>query len=296
MSNAHGSDDIIIAFWTDCGISALVADAPQNHFEMAQNKADVAVPEGIGGATEPQMTATRVHAASAPAAGPRAALPHHDDGARLLQDDHPQDAVMDAREMARAAPDLPTLHAAIEAFEGCPLKATAMRACPGEGPVGAPIMFVGEAPGRDEDAAGRPFVGRSGKLLDKMIAAIGLSREDVYISNVIPWRPPGNRTPSPIETATCEVFIRREIALVSPKILVPLGGPAAKTLLRNDTGIMRQRGRWTRYMGDDDREVDALATFHPAYLLRTPGEKRRVWQDLLALRARLESAHGFASL
>ncbi|GAB5376073.1 MAG: hypothetical protein AcusKO_25350 [Acuticoccus sp.] len=174
------------------------------------------------------------------------------------------------------------------AFEGCALKATARQACPGEGPIGAPLMFVGEAPGRDEDEAGRPFVGRSGKLLDKMVAAIGLRREDVYITNIIPWRPPGNRTPSPIETATCEVFVRREIALVRPQIVVPLGGPSAKTLLRNDAGIMRQRGRWTRYVDDDDGlEVDALAMFHPAYLLRTPAEKRRTWQDLLQLGERL---------
>ena len=208
----------------------------------------------------------------------------------------PPSEIMEAREAAREAPTLAALHRAMAAFDGCPLKATARQACPGEGPIGAPLMFVGEAPGREEDEAGRPFVGRSGRLLNKMIEAIGLKREEVYITNVIPWRPPGNRTPSPIETATCEVFVRREIALVGPKLLVPLGGPSAKTLLKNDAGIMRQRGRWTRYVPETGEAIDALAMFHPAYLLRTPAEKRRAWQDLLALRERLETMHGFPPL
>ncbi|MCF3935604.1 uracil-DNA glycosylase [Acuticoccus sp. M5D2P5] len=206
-----------------------------------------------------------------------------------------QAAIHAAREAARAATTLDALHAALASFEGCPLRETARSTCHGEGPVGAAIMFVGEAPGRDEDDAGRPFVGRSGRLLEKMLAAIGLGRDEVFISNVIPWRPPLNRTPSPIETATCEVFVRQEIRLVRPKVLVPLGGAAAKTLLQVDQGIVRQRGRWVSYALDEhapDDTIDAVATFHPAYLLRTPAEKRRVWWDLLAIRERLESRHG----
>ncbi|MBJ3774497.1 uracil-DNA glycosylase [Acuticoccus mangrovi] len=201
------------------------------------------------------------------------------------------EAVHAAREAARTATSLAALREALAGFEGCPLKRTARSTCFGEGPQGAPIMFVGEAPGREEDDAGRPFVGRSGRLLEKMLAAIGLTRRDVFISNVIPWRPPGNRTPSPIETATCEVFVRQEIRLVRPHILVPLGGASAKTLLRNDAGIMRQRGRFVRYPfaeGEADG-IEAMATFHPAYLLRTPAQKRLAWQDLLAIRKRLEA-------
>jgi DNA polymerase len=132
-----------------------------------------------------------------------------------------------------------------------------------------------------------------------MVAAIGFTREDVFISNVIPWRPPGNRTPGPIETATCEVFVRREIQLVGPKILVPLGGAAAKTLLRTDAGIMRQRGRWERFaLGEagEGQAIDAMATLHPAYLLRQPAQKAKAWRDLLALRHRLEAVHGLPPL
>jgi len=264
MANPQSDRDARADFYAACGVTAHLAEAPVDRFAE--------VPPA-----EPEPLAR-------PALARRPETPAPLDEADIAPE------VVDAREAARQAPTLEALHAALAAFEGCPLKATARQACPGEGPVGAPLMFVGEAPGRDEDEAGRPFVGRSGRLLDKMIAAIGLTREAVYITNVIPWRPPGNRTPSPIETATCEVFVRREIALVQPKILVPLGGPAAKTLLRNDAGIMRQRGHWTRYLGEDGLEIDALAMFHPAYLLRTPAEKRRTWRDLLAVRERLDSA------
>ena len=206
-----------------------------------------------------------------------------------------------AREAARQAGSLEALRAALAAFEGCPLKATARSTCFGEGPVGAPLMFVGEAPGADEDEAGRPFVGPSGRLLEKMLAAIGFARGDVFISNVIPWRPVANRTPSPIETATCEVFVRREIALVGPKVLVLLGGAAAKTLLRVNVSVTREHGRWFRLppdgaAADEGAGIDAIPTFHPAYLLRTPGEKAKAWRDLLAIRRRLEEAHGLPPL
>ena len=262
-------------FHAACGITARLSETPVDRFAaLAEGPVADAAPEAVRAYP---AAADDMPAPAGPAAFAEAAPP----------------AVMEAREAARSAPTLAALHAVVATFEGCPLKATAQQACPGEGPLGAPLMFVGEAPGRDEDAAGRPFVGRSGRLLDKMIAAIGLKREDVYITNVIPWRPPGNRTPSPIETATCEVFVRREIALVRPKILVPLGGPAAKTLLNTDTGIMRQRGRWTRYVDEDGGEIDALAMFHPAYLLRTPAEKRRAWQDLMAISERL-AGHSLA--
>jgi DNA polymerase len=207
--------------------------------------------------------------------------------------------VFAAREAARSAATLEALHEALLRFEGCPLKASAKSTCRGEGPVGAPLMLVGEAPGRDEDEAGRPFVGPSGKLLEKMLAAIGLRREEVFISNVIPWRPVGNRTPSPVETATCEVFVRREIALVAPKILVLLGGAAAKTLLKSDISVTRQHGRLMHFLPDEaapDRAIDAVPTFHPAYLLRTPADKAKAWRDLLAVRRRLEEVHGLPAL
>jgi DNA polymerase len=207
--------------------------------------------------------------------------------------------VFAARESARSAATLEALHDALMRFEGCPLKAAARTTCRGEGPAGAPLMFVGEAPGRDEDEAGRPFVGPSGRLLEKMLSAIGLSREEVFISNVIPWRPVGNRTPSPIETATCEVFVRREISLVRPRILVLLGGAAAKTLLKTDISVTRQHGQLMRFVPDEgapEEAVDAVPTFHPAYLLRTPAQKALAWRDLLSIRRRLEEVHGLPPL
>src|ERR1700687_15077 len=146
----------------------------------------------------------------------------------------------------------------------------------------ARIMFVGEAPGREEDIEGLPFVGRSGKLLDRMIAAIGLDRTSVYIANVIPWRPPGNRTPTPQETQICLPFIQRQIELVNPDVLVTLGNPSTQTLLSTREGIMRTRGRWFDY-DTGTRVIRALATFHPAYLLRSPSYKRMAWQDLRAI-------------
>jgi DNA polymerase len=143
-------------------------------------------------------------------------------------------------------------------------------------------MFVGEAPGRDEDIEGLPFVGRSGKLLDRMIAAIGLDRSSAYIANVIPWRPPGNRTPTPQETQICLPFIQRQIELVNPEVLVTLGNPSTQALLGTREGIMRSRGKWIDY-DTGTRVIRALPTFHPAYLLRSPSYKRMSWLDLRAI-------------
>jgi DNA polymerase len=150
-------------------------------------------------------------------------------------------------------------------------------------------MFVGEAPGGDEDRIGRPFVGRAGQLLDRMLAAIALDRTQVYIANVVPWRPPGNRTPTPQETAVCLPFIRRQIALSAPRIIVCLGGSATQTLLGVKEGITRARGVWREYQGDDGSTIPALPMFHPAYLLRTPAAKRQAWADLRKLRQAVEA-------
>ena len=143
-------------------------------------------------------------------------------------------------------------------------------------------MFVGEAPGRDEDLTGLPFVGRSGKLLDLMLRAIGLDRTTAYIANVIPWRPPGNRDPSPQETQICLPFIKRQIELVDPDVLVCLGKPSSQAVLELKDGIMRSRGRWHTY-DTGTRSIRAMATFHPAYLLRQPIYKRLAWQDLRSI-------------
>jgi len=194
----------------------------------------------------------------------------------------PDIAVMTARETARSAASLDELRELLARFEGCALRTTAKQLVFADGNPQARVMFVGEAPGRDEDIAGLPFVGRSGKLLDLMIAAIGLDRTSAYIANVIPWRPPGNRTPTPQETQICLPFIQRHIELVNPDVLVTLGNPSTQTLLGTREGIMRTRGRWFEYE-TGQRTIRALPTFHPAYLLRSPSYKRLAWQDLRSI-------------
>jgi DNA polymerase len=199
----------------------------------------------------------------------------------------PDAAIMAAREAAASATSLDVLRTILDRFEGCGLRLTAKRLVFADGNPQGRVMFVGEAPGRDEDAAGLPFVGRSGQLLDRMMAAIALDRSSAYIANVIPWRPPGNRTPTPQESQICLPFIRRQIELANPDFLVCLGGPSAQTLLGIKDGIRRARGRWHIY-DTGSREIRAIATFHPAYLLRTPIEKRFAWRDFLSIRRELE--------
>ena len=192
----------------------------------------------------------------------------------------------DAFDAAASARSLDELRKQLLRFEGCGLKATATQLVFGCGDAGAEIMFVGEAPGADEDRRGAPFVGRAGQLLDRMMAAIGLDRSKVYIANVVPWRPPGNRTPTPQESQICLPFILRQIELVDPDILVCLGGPSAQTLLGIKEGITKTRGRWFTF-NTGKREIRAMATFHPAFLLRSPLQKRFAWRDFLAIKKAL---------
>ena len=197
----------------------------------------------------------------------------------------------DAREAAASAHNLAELREQLLRFSGCGLKGTATQLVFGVGQAGAEVMFVGEAPGADEDRQGIPFVGRAGQLLDKMLASISLDRDKVYIANVVPWRPPGNRTPTPLETAACLPFIRRQIELVAPKFLVCLGAPSAQTLLGSKEGITRLRGRWFDYLAGDER-IKALAMLHPAYLLRQPAQKKLAWQDLRLLAKEIARLRG----
>ncbi|MFM9861624.1 uracil-DNA glycosylase [Pseudoxanthobacter sp. M-2] len=196
-------------------------------------------------------------------------------------------AIEAARADAAAAESLEALREVMLRFEGCNLKKTATQLVFADGNPAARIMLIGEAPGREEDLDGRPFVGRSGKLLDRMLAAIGLDRSSVYIVNVVPWRPPGNRTPSAQETEICRPFLTRQIELVDPAVLVSLGGPAAKALTGTSDGILKLRGKWLSYRVGE-RDVPCLATLHPAYLLRQPLQKRLAWRDFLSLRRKLD--------
>ena len=198
-------------------------------------------------------------------------------------------AAGNADDIARTCNSLDDLIAAIAAFDGCALKETATNTVIRDGNSEARLMIVGEAPGGEEDRRGLPFVGPAGRLLDRMLAAIGLTRDDAYITNIVFWRPPGNRNPTPDEIATCLPFARRQIELLAPRILVPVGGVAANTLLERSEGITRLRGAWRDYTSPGLKApVPTLATFHPAYLLRQPLQKREAWQDLLAIKARLD--------
>jgi DNA polymerase len=202
----------------------------------------------------------------------------------------PSQAAVGARAVAAECADLSALRDALQAFEGCALKHTATTLVFADGNPAAPLMLIGEAPGADEDREGLPFVGAAGKLLDRMLGAVGLDRTRVYITNILPWRPPGNRTPTPNEVAICLPFLRRHIELVAPRLLVLIGGTSASTLLGTSDGITRIRGRWHLYRGDPERPSPPIPTmpiYHSAFLLRTPARKRDAWRDLVEIRRRL---------
>jgi uracil-DNA glycosylase family 4 len=255
----------LLAFYLEAGVDCALTETPANR---------LADPEII--APKPSQAPPPSPFRTIPAAAP--AIAH----ARAEAVVAPEAAISSAREAARTAPTLEALRALLENFDGCALKHTATRLVFADGNPSARVMFVGEAPGREEDIEGLPFVGRSGKLLDRMIAAIGLDRTKAYIANVIPWRPPGNRTPTPQETQICLPFIQRQIELVNPDVLVTLGNPSTQTLLSTREGIMKTRGKWFDY-DTGTRVIRAIATFHPAYLLRSPSYKRMAWQDLRAI-------------
>ncbi len=263
----------LVTFYLDAGVDSLVGEEPIDRF------ADETVQPTSSAAVSLPLPARRHKETEGPAAGtpaPAVAVPAS-----------PEAAVMAAREAAKNARTLDELRVMLDAFEGCMLRATATQLVFAAGNPQARVMFVGEAPGRDEDIAGIPFVGRSGQLLDRMMTAIGLDRNSAYIANVVPWRPPGNRTPTPQETAICLPFIHRQIGLANPDILVCLGQPATQTLLKTREGITRTRGRWFKF-DTGSREIRAMATYHPAFLLRSPLQKRLAWRDFLALKKVLD--------
>lgn len=202
----------------------------------------------------------------------------------------PDNLLEGAIELAKCAQTLDELRQAVMDFNGCALKKTAKNTVFGEGPQDAPVMFVGEAPGADEDRLGRPFVGVSGQLLDKIMASVGLDRKkNAYISNIIPWRPPGNRNPSSSEISLCMPFIERHIELLRPKILIMIGGVSMSSLLGQPSGIMKMRGNWTTYQtAGMDSPIPVMAILHTAFLLRNPIQKRLAWKDILAIRQKMD--------
>jgi uracil-DNA glycosylase family 4 len=281
----------LIAFYLDAGVDCAVEERPLDRFAdepRIPSPAERAEPDGERVGTTPSSNPARVDSPADRAR--RGVSPLSAEGptttAAPPPPAAPEAAIMAARESAGNAKDLEELRALLAGFAGCTLAATATQLVFADGNPQARVMFVGEAPGRDEDIAGLPFVGRSGKLLDLMLAAIGLDRTKAYIANVVPWRPPGNRTPTPQETSICLPFIRRQIELANPDIVVCLGQPATQTLLATREGITKTRGRWFKY-DTGSREIRALATYHPAFLLRSPLQKRFAWRDFLALKKAL---------
>ena len=255
----------LLMWYREAGVDELCAEAPVNRYEEAAQ----AKPKS---AQSPASTALR-----SPAQSPQPAV----HGARPASPEN-------ATQAARGADSLDALRGALESFDGCALKKTATNLVFGDGNPDARLMVVGEAPGADEDRQGLPFVGVSGQLLDTMLASIGYTRETFYITNIVPWRPPGNRKPTPEEVALCLPFIERHIELVKPDVLLLVGGLSASTLFGASQGITKLRGTWRSYESIGmTSPVDALATFHPAYLLRSPEQKRLAWRDLLAVKQRL---------
>ena len=201
----------------------------------------------------------------------------------------PSEGARDAIAVARDANSIEDLRERLETFEGCALKFTATNTVFADGDPASDVMFIGEAPGVDEDRQGLPFVGASGQLLNRMLSALGRERPSIYISNILFWRPPGNRSPTAAETAACLPFVQRHIELARPKVLVFLGGSSAKTMLDRTEGIMRLRGKWFDYMSEGlDTPIPAMPTFHPAFLLRQSAQKREAWRDFLAIQEKLE--------
>lgn len=265
----------------DMGADEYIGDAPVDRYAQSAAAAHAPTAERSKAAPESPAQAT---------AAPRPAVA---DAPDLIA---PAQGARDARDAANAAQTLEELRANIEAFDGCALKFTATNTVFSDGHPDADVMLIGEAPGVDEDRQGKPFVGVSGQLLDRMLAAIGLSRQEhgpagVYISNILFWRPPGNRSPTTAETAACLPFILRHIELASPKVLVFLGGTSAKTMLGRPEGIMRLRGRWFEHMSEGlEKPIPALPTLHPAFLLRQPAQKKESWSDFIQFKLKMEES------
>ena len=266
----------LLHFYAEAGVDTPLEDAPVDRFSQVETKRVAASPAQAARPSQQQQPEQPAATQPAPSILSKASVP---DDAKIAM----------ARQMASSAATLEELREQLAAFDGCNLKFTAKNLVFADGNPAAPIMFVGEAPGREEDLEGVPFIGRSGQLLDRMFAAIGLDRTSVYIANTIPWRPPGNRTPTPLETEICRPFFERQIELANPRLLVALGGPAAKALTNATEGILRLRGNWKAHLTTSGIQIPVMPTLHPAYLLRNPAQKRFAWRDFVNVKIRLRA-------
>jgi DNA polymerase len=279
MSEAPQIDSLSALTWlVETGADEAVLDAPVNRFAAAPPPPapEFRPPAPRSGVAARPMPRPQPPPAAKPASGAAASEPQSDQIGRAM-------------EIAAGCTTLEELKSALEAFEGCALKRTAKHTVFADGTPAHHIMFIGEAPGAEEDRQGKPFVGRAGQLLDKMLASIGLDRAaNTYITNVLNWRPPGNRDPSPEEAGTCLPFLRRHIELVAPEIIVLLGATAARHVTGRTEGIMRMRGEWLEYHVGG-KMVPVMPALHPAYLLRQPSHKKLAWRDLQAIENRIKS-------
>ncbi len=282
-SNSEVAD--ILRFYAENGVDVALSEEPVDRFVLSRAAAEEAAERRTAARPRPEERAASRSEAAAPALAEEAPTTSAQPSLAVPS----EAAIMAAREAAATAETLDALRATLTAFEGCNLRHTATNIVFADGNPAARVMFVGEAPGMEEDLQGLPFVGRSGRLLDRMLNAIGLDRSSAYIANVIPWRPPGNRDPTPQETEICRPFIERQIALVDPDFLVLLGKASAQQLLKTNIAITRMRGQWRPYH-TGRREIRAMPTLHPAYLLRQPLQKRLAWRDLLALKKAMQVA------
>ena len=270
-------------FHVEAGADAALDEQPHDRFGEADTPAPtLRAPRRQAAAPRP---VAQFNSLVPPPGSPPPAAPARSFGRAASA--QPDEAASDARARAREATSLAELEKILAEFDACPLRFTAKNLVFADGNPEARVMFLGEAPGADEDRIGKPFMGRSGQLLDKMMAAIGLDRTSAYIGNIVPWRPPGNRNPTPQEVAVCRPFVERQIELVDPEVIVCLGAPATQTLTGTKDGILRTRGRLFPYKLPT-REAKLLATLHPAFLLRQPVQKRLAWRDFRALRALLD--------
>jgi DNA polymerase len=268
MSPNAASAESLLAFWAEAGVDAMLLDEPVDRI--------------AAGKILPPVAPARKAALAAPPPAPSAL--------RAANQPDVSAAVAQAQALAAAADSLDALVAAIAGFDGCPLKfeGAASQAVVYRGDPAAPLMVIGEGPGADEDRQGQPFVGRAGQLLDRMLAAAGLTGR-ALITNTVFWRPPGNRTPTSAEQAVCAPFVERAIALVRPKMLLLVGAASAKSMLKTEDGILSMRGRWREWRSADGAmELPAMPTLHPAFLLRQPAAKKKAWADLLTLTERLD--------
>ncbi|WP_417833202.1 uracil-DNA glycosylase [Thalassospira xiamenensis] len=288
--DVNNLDPLQALIWQfEMGADEAIADEPLDRFKASESLSRQAASQPGRASLPPNGGAAARPAMPRPAGGatPMTPPPPMPPGAGFLLSDTPHEARQSARDLAAAATNLADLKEAVEKFEGCALKKSASNTVFGVGNPEARLVLVGEAPGAEEDRQGEPFVGPSGKLLDAMLRSIGFAREEVYITNILPWRPPGNRQPTTAEIAVCEPFVRRHLELIGPKVVICLGGSAAKTLMEEDRGITRLRGTWKEMALGAASVADVTAMFHPAYLLRTPEQKRMAWRDLRAVSQRL---------